>query len=1255
MMGEFECDKCYLRFKVKSKLKTHILRHLGFVCPKCNILFKTKALYLKHKEKHFIKCPECPATFSYKSNLKLHIIHCHRHLCATCGDYYLDFCSCQEFTCKCGGQFNCLCTDVCEKCGQSKCSCTTHKKQALEKVFTEEIIFPTEDNFFDLSIFLDENRNRIKTTLDSILPCKWYLSVKCEFYKVTSEEVLYIDPFFNSVIQCLLNKDQIEEQINSATEYIKELCATFTSRGSGWVYLKTIFLKLSTAEFKPLSASSYIPTPKLLASCRSLINIKNRDMKCFLYCILAHILPRQSHPSRVNYYVPYETLLTMTGIEFPVSLTDIKKFEKLNPYSVNVFAFDDKDIYPLRISTQRQRDVINLLMLTNENGQHYCLIKNFNQLINHLHKRPKAYKYCMYCLSSFADVRCLRSHEEYCKEHECQKIVLPKVGKNLMKFNKHHHSIRVPYTIYCDWECLFTSEDKQSKNTHFFNSHTPTSFSYIIIDPYGKVYKEARLHRGNDCMQVFFDNLLKDKDEIMKLLKTNDKIKMTREDEIKFASAEFCEICNTRFGPGVKKYRDHDHLTSAYRMALCNSCNLHYKVTPFIPVLCHNLRNYDGHLILKYLTHVAPNAKISCIPSTGEQYLSFSIDSLRFLDSFQFLSSSLDNLVENLKLSNADFPITKHFFPDENSHQFVLRKGVFCYSYITSHEKYLEPSLPEKHHFYNELTKTHISDEDYTFALEMFNFFQLDSIGAYNDLYLRLDTYLLGDVMEYFRNTSLQKYKIDPLHYYSLPGFSLSACLKMTGAELELLTDIDQLLFIEKGLRGGFTCVSKRHVQANNPYMKDYDPSKPNSYILYADYNNLYAAGLRDAIPYKGFRWLSPTEVEKFDVMSVPEESSVGYIMEVTLSYPVHLHKDHEDFCLAVEKSFVSYEELSPYQKTLLNEIDIPYREDVKLLGSLKDKLNYVVHYKVLQTYLKLGMVLVETHKVLTFEQAPIFRKYLDFNTEARKNSVSLFEKNFYKLCNNSLFGKSLEQTRKHKNIRFVRSVAEASKLITKPNFKEYRIINENLVAIHLTKTRVELDKPLYIGFTVLDLSKNEMVNFLYNVMKKKYHDRVKVCYSDTDSFVMEIFCEDLYSDLIELKPYFDFSNYPKSHFLFDDSKKAQIGLMKDEFAGKIIRSFVGLRPKLYAIVTEDEYEEKKAKGVSKSVVRNELTFQDYYNVLLNSKDVYKNMIQFRSINHTIYTINSRKVALRNFDSKRYILPDGINTLPFGSCLIHEL
>ena len=270
-------------------------------------------------------------------------------------------------------------------------------------------------------------------------------------------------------------------------------------------------------------------------------------------------------------------------------------------------------------------------------------------------------------------------------------------------------------------------------------------------------------------------------------------------------------------------------------------------------------------------------------------------------------------------------------------------------------------------------------------------------------------------------------------------------------------------------------------------------------------------------------------------------------------------------------------------------------------------------------------------------------------NTELRKLARNDFEKDLFKLMNNSVFGKTMENIRKHRDIKLVKTDKKRSKLVSEPNYPTINLISEDLSIIEMKKTKVKMNKPIYLGLSILEISKILMYEFWYDYMKPKYNDNVRLCYMDTDSFIMNIKTNDFYKDISDdVDNRFDTANYEVKRPLLMGKNKKVIGLMKDELGGEIITEFVTLRPKTYSYLTDNSKEDKKAKGTKKCVIKKMIKFDNYKKCLFNDKVILKSQQRFISNKHDVYTEDTNKIVLSNDDDKRIVSPDKITSYPYG-------
>ncbi|XP_060847730.1 LOW QUALITY PROTEIN: uncharacterized protein LOC132931392 [Rhopalosiphum padi] len=1051
----------------------------------------------------------------------------------------------------------------------------------------------------------------------------------------------------------------------------------FIAKGSGWSLVSIDGLQLRINLVNPLKGSSYIDLPIFIKKKKAIINVRNKDEYCFKYSILSKY-DKRSNKSRFNqtYFniLEKKSGLNFKCIDFPTPIKQIKKFERLNNVSVNIYSLNNKsNIFPLCISKIERKNHFDLFLYNNDKTLHYCYIKDFSRFIrSQKTKNCSKLIICKRCFTIFGNKPCksklwgeegLIKHKQMCDKNELGRPIMFEEGKDdeFIYFKSYKKTNRIPFVIYADFECILNPKqtielNKSSKKskvskTHITHLHEIMSYAFYVKVDYDsitekllhqfKIPTKIIMYRGKDAAKKFMENMIDIGKKINDVYEINIPMTtLTETEEKQFQRAEVCEKCLLSFKKNnLLKVRDHCHFTGKYRQCLCLKCNFVITNPSFVPIFFHNL-SYDSHFIIRELG--CDNNDIHVIPNSSEKYISFSKEiaprfSIKFVDTFRFMASSLSELAENLSEDKSRFRETLKIFSNKKL-DLVTRKGVFPYEYIDSWSKLNETRLPPKSVFYNSLKDEEINDDDYSHAKKIWRVFDLKTLGEYSDLYLKTDVSILTDVFENFRDLCLSTLKLDPAHYMTAPGFAFDCMLKYTKVKLERLKDFNMLLYFENSIRGGITQSTKRYAKANIPNIKglNYNPNKPITWLTYLDCVNLYGKSMLTELPFKDFEWVDDLDI---DVTKIPNDSKVGYILEVDIDYPKYLHKKHNDF------PFLPLNECPPNSKVK------------KLITTLSPKKNYIIHYKNLKQAIANGLKLKKIHRAIRFSQSKWMASYIELCTNMRVKAKNNFEKNFWKLLINSVFGKCMENVRARISLKLVSSTRKASKLMMKTNFKDRTIYSENLMAIHQHKETIKFDKAIYVGFAILDVSKTFMYDFHYNVMKKKYGNKINSLYSDTDSMVYAIRTHNFFNDIrYDLSPFFDTSNYPIDHYCFSEIYKNQPGYFKDEMGGKILKEFVSLRPKLYAYRTVDDIEVKKAKGVKKYVIEKHMQFRHYKEILnayinhknVDDKQTCRNMNFIQSNKHIVHSKTMNKLVLSANDDKRYIMNDGIKTLAYG-------
>ncbi|XP_022809457.1 uncharacterized protein LOC111346436 [Stylophora pistillata] len=1054
--------------------------------------------------------------------------------------------------------------------------------------------------------------------------------------------------YFHSYQESIFQETDREDIYNKSVVKMMENMAKWTRNGSGWTLDSIAGLDLHTIEYKPLKGSSYIKLDPCLAKKKAIVNMKNEDNECFKWCVTRALNPVKKDQERITKILKEQAKkLKWDGIKFPMEVKDIHRFETLNPgIAVNVFSYEG-ELQPLRVSKiEKINTHIDLLLISEGEKKHYCLIKSLSRLISSQLSKNEHKKFiCRRCLNYFGSQKLLNTHDELCRDHDAVREKMSE-HETFLFFKNHNRKIDVPFVIYADFESILKPLNSaqpfpEKCYTEKKQLHIPVSFCYYIKcsfdDQYSNLVEYTAKSEDEDVAQIFVNML---EEEVKAIYKNHPPKKMifTDSDAEIFEKATCCWICEEEFEKGDTIVRDHCHHTGKFRGAAHNSCNLSTRQSKFIPVVFHNLANYDAHLFIRNLG--VSEGDINCIPNNEEKYISFTkkievgkffdktkgywVDinrELRFIDSFKFMASSLDKLVKNLVKKDNTLENTGKYHTGEKL-ELLKRKGEFPYEWLDSIHKPDETELPPIEKWFSSLSGVGISEEGSCHSHKVWKTFEMKTFRDYLKLYNQSDVLLLADVFENFRKVCKANYGLDPCWYFTAPGLAWDACLKRTKQKLELLSDINMLHMFEKGIRGGVSMIPTRYSKANNKYMGEkFDPAQPSKFITYLDANNLYGWAMSKKLPTGGFEWMDEKDFNEWEKCSCIVEVDLLPIKEEKLDYFDHYPPAPENL--------------------MINKVP-------KLVCTLNEKKKYIIHHETLKMYKSLGVEIGKIHRVIKFNESHWMKPYIDLNTELRAKADNDFEKDFFKLMNNAVYGKTMENIRKRVDVRLTNSEDTVKRLANKVNFKHCTIFSENLCAIEMRKTQIFFNKPLYLGMCILDLSKKLMYDFHYNYIKAKYGDRAKLLMTDTDSLCYEIQTDDFYQDIKpDVNKLFDTSNIPKDHpsGIPTGVNKKVIGMFKDEAGGKIIEEFAGLRAKLYCYkMFENGEENKKCKGVKKNVVKNTIKMEHYKRCLFDGEKIHRKMNTLRSRKHEIFTEEINKEAMNGRDDKRTILPDKINT-----------
>ena len=823
------------------------------------------------------------------------------------------------------------------------------------------------------------------------------------------------------------------------------------------------------------------------------------------------------------------------------------------------------------------------------------------------------------------------------------------MGKTHLQFVKVETTQSQPLIIYADFESAMLPEpcavcdlprchcemDPSSAFVKPINTHECVGFALVVVDDRGSLIHEAH-GVGHDAGLAFVDELLRIETELTDILRSNFPIHgpMPTNDG-------HCVICKRRFSEDDLKvvHHDHQHRENNIKGYAHNSCNLRVKDNHKRVILSfHNFYGYDVSMLMQAIARHPGAARwratMKCLARNTEKLRALSFGIFTVVDSIQHLTTSLQTLSDALSQSRVGGPreypllwqssLVAHNHPDrERILRLLLRKLPFPYDLVTGPHA-LVGLVPSRQHFK--------SDEDFALAEDVFHRMACKDMNDFLVVYNRVDVLLLAEVFEDYRQRSRQWFNgLDPLHFISLPSLSLAGFLHTTGIQMELLQSQNDYELIEKNIRGGVSYCSVRRGQ-----------STAEDRLLYVDACSLYASVQTLPLPLSGFRWLSPEELEAFDISAIDPltDGGPGFFILCDLDYPPELALTHSDMPLAVQTILPKWEWLSPYTRSLKPTLSST------LVGTMGLRTHYLTHAANLKLYLGMGMKLRKIHGVFTFYQTSFLKPFIHQNMERRRRAVTTCDSNTAKLLTNALYGKMMQSVRKYMDMKVVTSEAQCRKWTKNKRYKSHKVIHQNLIFIFLTPFKTTLNVPIAVGFTILELSKWHMTSSYYHKFLKVF-PRMRLVFSDTDSFFLQTGTGQLEEGLRQLRDehdLMDFSGLDPHHPLYSVQNKNRPFCFKVE-TKEDPREVVALRPKVYCVTLADGTEMKKCKGV-KGV---SLTMQDYRRVLFDNEQRHASFSRFRLQSMTVQTVLVNKLALNAGDTKRFWFPCKIHSAPFHS------
>ena len=579
-------------------------------------------------------------------------------------------------------------------------------------------------HILDVETFFARTRKFLIDLLNKETMNRAVRSQATTWIRFVRDDVEQVSLAFNSRMMTVYSLNDKNEIVTAMIEHMAQQIENPAQRNSKFVFDRVLHMDVDFHRLNLTRGSSYVPLPDWLMKKKAIINPKNSDMECFKWAVIAAMKWEEigNNPERVSKLKRYEGEFDWSDTKFPVSFRDINKFERNNEIGVNILAIENKKIYICRKGRDYDR-IVNLMLIAdveNPNKKHYVAVKSLLRLLSKQNSKHKeAQHFCTNCLNGFESEIIRDERYEYCRSKDLVRVEMP--TKNpIIKYADGQYQFKVPFVIYADFESILVPVSGAPNNPEMFstrgiNVHQPSGWCMYSKFAYGKVTNPLKQYRGRDCVSKFCETIMAEAKRLYESAPKKPMNKLTKEQNIEFITAKECHICFKKFSTKDRKVRDHCHYTGKYRGAAHSSCNLRYRIPDYIPVIFHNLAGYDAHLFIKEL--IKHTTKIGVIAKTTENYISFSVKvevdkfidkagnekskeiELRFIDSFKFMSSSLDSLVNNLAKGGHEFWGFEKRSPKQK--ELLIRKGVYPYEYMDSWDRFEEKQLPSKDEFYS--------------------------------------------------------------------------------------------------------------------------------------------------------------------------------------------------------------------------------------------------------------------------------------------------------------------------------------------------------------------------------------------------------------------------------------------------------------------------------------------------------------------------------------------------------------------------
>jgi hypothetical protein len=883
----------------------------------------------------------------------------------------------------------------------------------------------------------DEVCNILELCVSKYMCCKFMMTISGIFCKESAHEEEITDSIknFSTSFIMITSADYVSEKYELSCCTLMDTISEFQTTSSGWSVLFFCEIKIQVVEIKAKSVGTYMPTPVFLRKLRNtLINVKSDSERCLLYTIAAYFHhDKYKDPENPENYEKYLKKFNLGSLEFPLSLREIDKFITLNKeykLSISIFELDDKkNLLPLKVVENENRNHIDILLLTNQNNgqQHTVLIVNFEKFYRKfINKNYNKIHVCKKCLTTFTKFDNYSQH----KEIGCNQTKISFPRDDFVQFKKHYTKMGLKFTCYVDLESILVPIQGCENNP--LNSYSQNVKRHNVFAAgllwHSKVDEphldEIRLFTDENPVESLILQLEDDSKYIVqKYYAKKHAISSLPVETKKVLREKFpiCHLCNSSLeelphhfnakdpsihldhdhalDPQVKRHIEHknkQYFIGNVTQFVHKICNLFNRIKIVIPIYIHSSITYDSHFILQALTNLKRH--VSVIAKTSESYLLLSWQlkfqgtniTFRIIDSLSFLQASLKNLIPTIER----YPKLESFIAKQwpsakiTINKAFHKKQFLPYDFFSSNETLMQTEFPTREQFFNSLTSENVSEVDYEFALDIFKQLNCSSLLDYVKFYLITDVYYLEQLMIEFRDVCFKEYAIDVGYYFTLASYAYDLALMQTKEKIYYMKDVNQINFTLKAIRGGYCDAISLHEKANFPELKTYDDKKPLKTLCIQDFNSLYMFCLTKAMPTGPYYFLNKDEIKKLEqniFTYVDDLETQSILVECDLTYPRHLWDQHKDLPFLPEKCQMRQSSIC------------------KLIAHFYPRRRYVLILESLQLAVKHGLRLERIRMALMYHKSFWLKSFVEKNSRLRNQpNIGTFYSNIFKLLSNA-------------------------------------------------------------------------------------------------------------------------------------------------------------------------------------------------------------------------------------------------------------